>query len=314
MLKNLPFVPKILADSYNNLYDSRVTTFLVPWPTIKLAELRTHRVVAQTDGILEIPDYLSFLSMNANSTRAIPVEKVKESVSVSPYIPMWTKNKSGMQGDLIEDESLIKDLDTAWLWFRDDAIRHYEDLEDLGIHKQHISHFLNIFSWSVCVLSADHLSWSHYFNLRTEESVYPEVREISRMMKEEYDKSNPKNLNSGEWHIPFEENCFSDNLKDKLLVSVSCCARISYDNNEIEVLEKHKQRAIKCIKNGHVSTCEHQFMVPFKYDADELEERLFFDKTSSQYKLKKGKYHSNIKGWISLRKLIESKEWSIENV
>lgn len=314
MLKNLPFNPKILADSYNTLYDSRVTTFLVPWPTIKLAELRTHRVVTQIDGILELPDYLSSLSMNANSSRAIPVAKIRESVITNPYIPLWTKNKPGMQGDIIDDEEIIKDLDTAWLWFRDDAIRHYDDLEDLGIHKQHISHFLNIFAWSVCVLSADAESWNHYFNLRTEEGVYPEVREISRMMKEEYDNSVPKTLEPGDWHIPFEENCFSSDIRDKLLVSVSCCARISYDNNEVETLEKHKQRAIKCIRLNHISTCEHQFMAPFKHDADEMEERLIFNKESNKYIRKKGKYFSNVKGWISLRKLIEANEWSLENV
>lgn len=313
MLKNLPFSPRILADSYNALFDSRVTTFLVCWPTIKLAELRTHRIVSQIDGILEIPEYLSSISMNSNSTRAIPASKTRESVIASPYIPLWTKNQSGMQGELVTDEEVIKDLDTAWLWFRDDAIRHYDDLEDLGIHKQHISHFLNIFSWSVCVLSADDRAWNHYFSLRTEDVVYPEVREISRMMQEEYNKSTPKTLGSGEWHIPFEENCLSsDSLKDKLLVSVSCCARISYDNNEVETLEKHKKRAIKCIKNGHISTCEHQFMSPFKYDADEMEEKWFYDKEKGKYILRRGKYFSNTKGWISLRKLIESNEWSIE--
>ena len=66
---------KIIADSINPQGD-RLTSILVTFPRIILAEVNTHRM----------------LSKNTSSSRAIPFKKMVESVQNNPFIPIaWQK-------------------------------------------------------------------------------------------------------------------------------------------------------------------------------------------------------------------------------
>ena len=77
------FKAEIIADSKNKI-GNRITTFVVTFPRIILAEFNTHRM----------------LSKNSASSRAIPFQKMLKSVKENPFIPLkWMKDHLGMQGN-----------------------------------------------------------------------------------------------------------------------------------------------------------------------------------------------------------------------
>jgi hypothetical protein len=66
---------KIVADSLS-IHGDRLTTLLITFPRFILAEVNTHRM----------------LSKNTSSSRAIPFEKMIQSVEKDPFIPIaWQK-------------------------------------------------------------------------------------------------------------------------------------------------------------------------------------------------------------------------------
>jgi len=69
---------KIVADSQSGSDGPRLTTFELIYPRWILAELNTHRM----------------FSRNSASSRAIPIERVIESIRNSPAEPIeWGKNR-----------------------------------------------------------------------------------------------------------------------------------------------------------------------------------------------------------------------------
>lgn len=99
---------EIVADSLSPQGD-RLTSLLITFPRIILAEVNTHRM----------------LSKNTSSSRAIPFNKMVESISDDPFIPIaWQSRHSGMQGtDYLEGDSEVKLLENKWLESRDLAIQ-----------------------------------------------------------------------------------------------------------------------------------------------------------------------------------------------
>lgn len=84
---------KIVADSV--VSNTRITTLELCYPRFIHSEFMTHRM----------------FSRNASSSRAIPVEKMIDSVKNNPAIPIhWGKNQAGMQA---REELTQKDLEEA---------------------------------------------------------------------------------------------------------------------------------------------------------------------------------------------------------
>ena len=276
----LIFKPYISKDTFfvdSNSKQRRMTTFVVPWPTVKLAELRTHRTIYQTESEeFNIATNERTIAMNANSSRAIPLERQIKQVEEHPFEPMWTLNQSGMSGKLASDLTAEK-ASQQWHSARAFALTRVKALLELGIHKQDAALLLNPFSWTTCILSADQDRWEHFFSLRCNPNVYPAVRIIAKEMEQLFIRSTPEPLS--EIHIAFEEEAKTvvnaalesgeitpQEYKEKkkyytMAVSMSMCAMISYDTQErSESLTKHIERAKKLLVEGHWSTAEHQFI------------------------------------------------------
>lgn len=139
----------IVADSLGPNGD-RITSILVTFPRFILAELNTHRM----------------LSKNSASSRAIPFNKMIESVQNNPFIPIaWQKEHSGMQGSEyitdIEGIELCKDM---WLVGRDRAVWTANNLNDLQATKQLCNRLLEPFMWHTVLITAT--EWENFFNLR----------------------------------------------------------------------------------------------------------------------------------------------------
>jgi len=162
---------KTIAASKNEFGD-RITTMVVTFPRIILAELNTHRM----------------LSKNSASSRAIPFKKIIKAVKENPFIPIaWQKDHKGMQGTEYFDETCSLILRNKWLRARDRAIESALDLasgiftpetefewneegelitlqDNVGVTKQICNRLLEPFMWHTVILTAT--AWENFFALR----------------------------------------------------------------------------------------------------------------------------------------------------
>lgn len=224
---------EIIADSLNSV-GNRLTTFIIRFPRIVLAELNTHRA----------------LSKNSASSRAIPFEKMLEMVKTDPFIPIkFQKDHKGMQGleyyEGAEHEQCVKD----WLAARDYAVKASLDFK-LPITKQLRNRLLEPFMWHLVIVSGT--EFENFFALRAHKDTEIHFADLAYKMLEEYNKSQPRKLKDGEWHIPFDDKMNVDKI-DSLIsgdldrrcliyhnvfedyrkkIAVARCARISYLNYE----------------------------------------------------------------------------------
>lgn len=241
---------KVIADSKNK-FGNRITTMVVTFPRIILAEFNTHRM----------------FSRNSASSRAIPFKKMVEAVENNPFIPMaWQEDHKGMQGNkYITNPSDIEDCKLAWLQARDYSINMAKDLNvfdledeeveangDKRVSKQICNRLLEPFMYHTVIVTAT--EWENFFALRCPKysatgSVNPEFRSwkdfekfanargisiesystlerlghnkgqaeihmmaLAEAMWDAYNESTPKELKFGEWHIPFGDNINEDTL------------------------------------------------------------------------------------------------------
>ena len=141
---------KIVADSIDKR-GNRITTAIITLPRIILSELNTHRM----------------LSKNSASSRAIPFNKMIESVQTNPFIPIaFQENHSGMQGteylNGIEEENAIDN----WLLAKDSAIKEAEILYSNNITKQLCNRLLEPFMYHTVLITGTDDGWNNFFNLR----------------------------------------------------------------------------------------------------------------------------------------------------
>jgi thymidylate synthase ThyX len=290
---------KILAKStsWTNII---VCTFLVKIPTCLLAELRTHRLMRWSD---------TDFSLNANSDRAIPIKTKLKMMEKERYEPVVSTANRGMMAIENVDIDTERVLKGFYGQAGDRAIKSVKAMSDFNASKQYANRPLMPYTYSECLLSGDQFAWQDFFRQRTTAQTDPSFRKIAKEMQELYLDTEPVFLNIDEWHFPFDDILSNYEIDKRLIISMSCSARISYDIDKNEDYQKHFSRTQRCINDEHVSIAEHQFKVP------SFEEVQFFNKTFSvvenEMKISTGKYFSNVNGWIMLRKMIEWGEFKI---
>ena len=286
-IMNLPNKPKVLAATYNPVSDTKMISFLVDFPTVLLAELRTHRIITQ--GSLYEHMELDNFNMSANSARAIPQNKYLEKILNNPFVPIWTKQQKGMSGELLKS-SEFKIVNEYWFNNLDELgenttfeseyvplkelgwqtlLDNYNNLIKEGIHKQNANRLLAPFAYTTCILTGT--EWENFFSLRISENAQPEFMIIATMLKELYDNVDWK---ENKYHIPFQEdieNLYCEYLNTEampdeneyyntmMLISASMCAKLSYNTQDnIDTLEKHLERANMLIEHKHSEPFSHQ--------------------------------------------------------
>lgn len=338
---------RILADS-TSWVNNRLTTFICEVPTVKLAEIRTHRLFSQFEAeYIETASNDTSLSMNANSSRAIPIEDQIEMLD-KPFRPHWTSSKTGMQGPAIRSGRVLHGLGTLWNGAVISAANKVRQIAKAGVHKQHCSLLLNPFTYTTVILTGDQAAWDSFFELRCPKyvvadnvfkskmelkkaipqmehvenddidglntsMVFPAIQRLAEKMYNLYIMSEPEYLEEGQWHIASTVK-YPVDTDTAVKISVSQMALISYDNQDLtQTLEKHLNRYDRLVKNKHWSTAEHQYKVPSTEDLVS-----FFGEGYVIHRLsdgtaiashRRGKYISNVKGWIQLRKMIESNDF-----
>lgn len=235
---------RIIADSVSTS-GSRLTTFVLRYPRFIHAEFMTHRT----------------LSRNAASSRAIPVNKFIKDVLTTPAVPVyWGSNKPGMQaGDELVGWRL--NLSKAlWVLSGVAMCGVAKMFEWIGLHKQIANRILE--PWFYIEVVCTGTDFGNLYNLRAHKDAQPEFRELALQMIEAQKESQPKLLESGQWHLPFITPFELDTYGEERCrrMSVARCARVSYKNHDGSApdLEKDLKLWKKLLDSGHVSPFEHQ--------------------------------------------------------
>lgn len=299
---------KVIADSIGPT-GIRITTMEIEYPRFILAELNTHRM----------------LSKNSASSRAIPVQAMHEQILQNPAQPVfWGKNQPGMQASEELEGDDLSMCKYYWDASKDAAIRFAKAMSERGLHKQIANR--NTETWMMMKTVITGTEFTNFYWLRNHKDAQPEIRELARKMYIAHTQSKPRELEPGEWHLPYVWTCrdmigniyYRDShgeelsLADAIIVSASCCAQVSYRKND-DSLDKARRIYDQLInsKPAHASPVEHQATpMPLRYLAlDDTQRKLWAPGITHQGR--DGNYWSgNLQGWIQYRKtLADEAQW-----
>jgi hypothetical protein len=244
----MSYSAKILLDSVGP-NEARLTTFELTYPRIVHSELLTHRL----------------FSRNSASSRAIPTEKLLARIETDPALPVWWgKNQSGMQAKEELDIAGKDDAQNGWLRGRDAMTKLARQLGEIGLHKQIANRVVEPWMFITVIVSAT--EYDNWNALRVDPDAQPELCHVATMAQEIHRKSEPRQLVSGEWHLPLVTGNDEDRLRvdgftdrDLCFISVGRCARVSYLTHDgvrdpkadIELAGE------RLLKSGHMSPFEH---------------------------------------------------------
>jgi hypothetical protein len=243
---------QIIADSISP-QGIRITTYELEFPRFLLPQFNTHRL----------------FSRNAQSSRAVPVEKMIEQIQANPATPIhWGKAQTGMQAkeecDAVISGIFHNDYATraeAWNFARNGALTVAGKFAEAGYHKQIVNRLTEPFAHSKVVCTAT--EYDNFFWLRRHTDAQPEIKELADQMWNAREASIPKKLQPGEWHVPYFEGGWVEadgpRIKQALMVSSSCCAQVSYRrlDDSLEKAQKIFDRLIQA-DPPHFSPFEHQ--------------------------------------------------------
>ncbi len=270
----------IIADSVSP-DGTRLTSFVLKFPRIVLAEFNTHRVC----------------SRNSASSRAIPFKTMLDMVIHDPFIPLeFQVDHKGMQGTKNLTGELLEHAIYFWMEARDSAVQSALELHTLDeqdsflfldldkiledspvkVTKQLCNRLLEPFLWHTVIVTGT--DWDNFFALRYHDAAEIHISKLAEKMLTTYNLSIPVSKQPGEWHIPFgdkiEENRLTDklsydNISDpelvkqfiqdkKLKIATARCARVSYLNYEgKDDYEADEKLYNNLLKMGHMSPLEH---------------------------------------------------------
>lgn len=146
----------------------------------------------------------------------------------------WGKAKSGMQ---MRNEGIsgIRLALARWVWrrARDCAALAGDVIHTLGVHKSIPNRLIEPFTSIKVVITAT--NYDNAFALRCHETALPDIQHLFVEMLRLLDSSTPKQLQWGEWHIPYIEDFDPSEVETAIKSSTAKCARVSYfthDNKE----------------------------------------------------------------------------------
>jgi len=176
----------VVADSLSP-ENKRITTIEITCHRWVLAELSKHRT----------------MSMNFQSSRAVPVQDVIASVRENPAVPVhWGKKQSGMQADNEVTGTQLENLKEDWDLLATIVSKSasYMDTE-YEAHKQIVNRLLEPYTMIKGVITAT--EWDNFFHLRCHKDAQPEIKELADCIYKAMQESVPTILDIGDWHVPY---------------------------------------------------------------------------------------------------------------
>jgi hypothetical protein len=199
------------------------------------------------------------------------VETVQEE---NLFVPTFRQNRPGMQPGPVLSPGDQEAAENVWRYAAQVCVDASKSLADLGVHKQWANRLTEWFGYiNVLVTSTD---WENFFKLRLETDLegYPvpqdEMYELACKMNEALRYSQPRELQPGEWHLPFitahDRSMYS--IEDQKKLSSARCASISYETVDGQEMTPDKAFAInkKLSEKEHWSPFEHQAMADPEYE------------------------------------------------
>jgi thymidylate synthase ThyX len=296
---------EIIADSLSPQGD-RLTTYKVTYPRIIHAEMLRHRMLSRN---VASSRAIPFKKM---------VKDVEENPFI-PIA--FQKDHKGMQGTEYLSGEEYDQAWMSWKDSSEDTIERAKHLHDIGVTKQLCNRLLEPFVWTTELITGtewdnffnlrcpryaiglqvfrskkdavnscrslqepspeclgfDELDWLSI----NESQAEIHIQAIAEMMWDSLNESVPKQLEAGEWHIPFGDNIDTDLLRTitiseshsqvnpklylierdlKIKIATARCARISYetlgDNPKIDY-EADIKLHDRLIESKHWSPFEH---------------------------------------------------------
>jgi len=231
---------KIIADSINPV-GNRLTTFVCKYPRFIHSEVMTHRDK----------------SRNAASSRAIPVWKMLNLVISEPAMPLhWGQNQSGMQAEFELPKHKQWLAKALWIGSSYFQVGVAWAMSKLGVHKQITNRLIEPWAHMTVIISGT--EWGNFFNLRAHPDAQPEFQDLAYSMLHDYRWSTPKQLEAGQWHLPFAGAAHGYTNEQLLKIVTARCARVSYLNFEGDI-DPAKDYSLhdRLLEQGHMSPFEH---------------------------------------------------------
>jgi len=182
-----------------------------------------------------------------------------------PFIPQFSQHQKGMQGIEIDDPEFQQTNETIWMSALEQNIKLARKLAEQGVHKQHVNDLLKPFMRIPILITAT--EWDNFFHLRTDKPCRPEFRAWAIEMKRAIQQSVPKELQPGQWHIPFGDQ-MPDGLSvfQQLQIATARCARLSYATHDGKRDVQEDFRLYdQLVQDGHMGPLEHSAMAVSQY-------------------------------------------------
>lgn len=228
-------------------FGAEAVTMLVRFPRICLSEFNTHRKIAK----------------NTSSSRAIPIERLVQSILNDMFIPYhWGKKRPGMQATEELDGWRRTAAETIWKGFGRAACYAALLLDKIGLHKQVTNRLIENFGYVNVVFTTTDLS--NFFALRKHPDAQPEIQALAEAIYDAYVASTPELLEIGKWHLPFvtDEEKAKYSIDELLMLSSARCASTSYETVDKKPIDLEAASRIfeKLTKSNpiHASPFEHQ--------------------------------------------------------
>lgn len=275
---------RVIAHSAHPYGGSDLITVEVTLHRFVLAELNTHRV----------------FSRNSASSRAIPVEKMRERYGNDYAWPIsWPAEQAGMQGGAEltgEDLHDAKDLFDEVQAFTYDRIGEYlrkHPEKERRLHKSVLNRLMEPMQWHTVIITST--EWENFFGLRCHPLAQPEIRLAAEKIRSAIEASTPRVLTDGEWHTPYAKVDFVAGTGPgnvRLLVeSAARCAWVSTTSHDGD----HSYEA--CVRMvQRLATARPMHASPFEHQAIPV-----LGSSSREW----GKLRGNLHGWRQLRHKLE---------
>lgn len=309
---------KVLKDSVSPT-GVRLTTLIARFPRFILAELNTHRV----------------LSRNSASSRAIPTERLIQSVKDNPFIPETFNSRikgMGIGDELNSDESDY--AKNTWIRASQDAIHRATILSEIGIDKSRANRILEPFMWHTAIISST--EWDNMMGLRCPDGDSPdkdfpaqwEFQQISILIRDAMKASEPESLEYGQWHIPLIHGIASDDpyiidvldSSDRIeiikKVAARQLARVSFDTHtQYESVDVAVSKSHDLSSSAHFSPFEH-IARPLAYidtfnKMSEIADKIVMPVSCLGDTLRNSMdkmWCGNFRGWIQMRKEFKNED------
>lgn len=168
------------------------------------------------------------------------------------------------------------------------------------MHKQWANRPLEWFGWIDVLITSVH--WTNFFELRISDYAQPEFDTLARAIYGEMERSTPKLLQPGEWHLPYITDQEADGrwgVPALLKLSTARSARLSYEPfkegkfNINDEMDRHDALVVN--RPVHASPAEHQCTPDHFISA----------RIGGTGMWKRPDLHGNLTGWCQYRKTLE---------